>query len=105
MLLPPGSLLCSCSPLLVLSSARALVCSCSRFLSLCPRLVHGLVAAAAGFVGVKMVLEYFYFHISSPLSLGIIALLLLVGTLASLHHNRKVAKVAEDFGSLLRDVV
>lgn len=63
------------------------------------------VAAILGFVGVKMVLEYFDYHISSPLSLGIIGFLLLAGTLASLHHNRHVAKASEDLGSPLRDVV
>ena len=49
------------------------------------------VATILGFVGVKMVLEYFHFHVSSFFSLSVIILLLAAGTLTSLHHNRTVA--------------
>ena len=46
------------------------------------------VAAILGFVGVKMVAEFFGAHISSFASLSVIIGLLAVGTLASVHHNR-----------------
>merc|ERR1719217_774428 len=47
------------------------------------------VATILGFVGVKMVLEFFHVHVSSFLSLGVIMLLLGAGTAASLVHNRR----------------
>ena len=47
------------------------------------------VAAILGFVGVKMVLEYLHYGISSAASLSVILTLLLVGTAASLHRNKR----------------
>ena len=47
------------------------------------------VAAILGFVGVKMAAEFFGFHVSSPVSLAVIAVLLFAGTAASLRHNRQ----------------
>ena len=57
-----------------------------------------------------MVAEYFAYHVSSFLSLSLITVLLLAGTLASLYHNRRVAAAsggaADDvLGSPLSDVV
>ena len=70
------------------------------------------VATILGFVGVKMVLEYFHFHVSSFFSLSVIILLLAAGTLTSLHHNRTVAANGggaaapnEGIGSPLSEVV
>jgi len=65
------------------------------------------VAAILGFVGVKMVAEFFEVHISSFASLSVILLLLAAGTAASVAHNRRVA--ASSGGSThtrdVRDVV
>lgn len=47
--------------------------------------------ALCGSSRVAVVAEYFDYHVPSLLSLSVIIALLLVGTLASLHHNRKVA--------------
>jgi len=49
------------------------------------------VATILGFVGLKMVLEFFHVHVSSFVSLGVICALLAAGTIASLLHNRSVA--------------
>ena len=47
------------------------------------------VAAILGFVGMKMVAEYFGIHVSSFLSLAVILALLAAGTAASIAHNRR----------------
>ena len=49
------------------------------------------VATILGFVGLKMVLEYFGYHISSVFSLSVIIALLVLGTVTSIVHNRRVA--------------
>jgi TerC family integral membrane protein len=49
------------------------------------------VATILGFVGLKMVLEFFHVHVSSVASLGVIIALLAAGTIASLHKNRQAA--------------
>ena len=47
------------------------------------------VAIILGFVGLKMVLEFFHVHVSSGASLGVILALLAGGTIASMYHNRQ----------------
>lgn len=49
------------------------------------------VALILGFVGVKMVAEYFHYSVPSSTSLAVIIGLLICGTLASLVHNRAAA--------------
>jgi len=49
------------------------------------------VATILGFVGLKMVLEFFHVHVNSFISLGVICALLAAGTIASVMHNRKIA--------------
>ena len=66
------------------------------------------VATILGFVGVKMVLEFFHIGVSSGVSLGIICGLLAAGTIASVMHNKKASaahgRVAVQ-DTPLRDVV
>jgi len=55
------------------------------------------VAAILGFVGIKMVAEFFHFGVSSFASLGVICALLAAGTIASLMHNRRAANELKAF--------
>jgi len=66
------------------------------------------VAAILGFVGVKMVAEFFDVHVSSLLSLGIICALLAAGTAASIIHNRSASTEAggpSHHGKAMEDAV
>ena len=63
------------------------------------------VAAILGFVGLKMVAEFFEIHISSFASLAVILGLLAAGTIASIQHNRAVAAQGGSATKDLRDVV
>jgi tellurite resistance protein TerC len=47
------------------------------------------LAVVLGFIGVKLVLEFFHLHISTGVSLGLIALVLLITTIASLGRVRR----------------
>ena len=50
-------------------------------------------------VGVKMVLEFFHYGVSSFASLAIITSLLTIGTVASILHNRSVASSGASDGT------
>jgi TerC family integral membrane protein len=64
------------------------------------------VAAILGFVGMKMVAEYFGIHVSSFLSLAVILALLAAGTAASIAHNRRSGAGGSASGhEHVRDVV
>ncbi len=47
------------------------------------------LAVVLGFIGVKLVLEFFHLHISTAVSLGVIALVLAITTIASLTRARR----------------
>jgi tellurite resistance protein TerC len=53
-----------------------------------------------GFIGVKLVLEFFHLHISTAASLGVIALVLGVTTVASLARARREPRRRAHAGAL-----
>jgi tellurite resistance protein TerC len=53
-----------------------------------------------GFIGVKLVLEFFHLHISTGVSLGVIALVLGVTTIASLARVRREPRRRAHAGAL-----
>merc|ERR1719217_924844 len=76
------------SNIFALMALRSLYLILSKSVQQLAYLRHS-VALILGFVGVKMVFEFFHVHVSSGLSLGVIMLLLGAGTAASLVHNRR----------------
>jgi tellurite resistance protein TerC len=58
------------------------------------------LAIVLGFIGIKLVLEFFHLHISTGVSLGVIALVLGVTTLASLARARREPRRRAHAGAL-----
>jgi predicted tellurium resistance membrane protein TerC len=58
------------------------------------------LAVVLGFIGVKLVLEFFHLHISTALSLGVIALVLAITTIASLVRVRREPRRRAHAGAL-----
>jgi len=78
---------------------RALYFLVSGLLDRLVYLSSGL-AVVLGFIGVKLVLEFFHVHISTGVSLGVIALVLGVTTIASLLRVRREPRLRAHAGSL-----
>ena len=93
------------SNIFALMALRSLYLILSKSVAQLVYLRHS-VALILGFVGVKMVFEFFHVHVSSGLSLGVIMLLLGAGTAASLLHNRRTNDLTASNGhKALHDVV
>jgi predicted tellurium resistance membrane protein TerC len=58
------------------------------------------LAVVLGFIGVKLVLEFFHVHISTGISLGVIALVLAITTIASLARVRREPRLRAHAGAL-----
>lgn len=58
------------------------------------------LAVILGFIGVKLVLEFFHLHISTAVSLGVIALVLAATTIASLARVRREPRRRAHAGAL-----
>jgi tellurite resistance protein TerC len=78
---------------------RALYFLISGLLDRLVYLSSGL-AVVLGFIGVKLVLEFFHLHISTAASLGVIALVLGVTTVASLARARREPRRRAHAGAL-----
>jgi tellurite resistance protein TerC len=78
---------------------RALYFLVSGLLDRLVYLSSGL-AVVLGFIGVKLVLEFFHLHISTAVSLGVIALVLAITTIASLARVRREPRRRAHAGAL-----
>jgi tellurite resistance protein TerC len=78
---------------------RALYFLVSGLLDRLVYLSSGL-AVVLGFIGLKLVLEFFHLHISTAVSLGVIAVVLAITTIASLAHVRRDPRRRAHAGAL-----